>query len=41
MRNATLMDLKRLLEECRVMNEGRDEEMIARIRPTLTTDESD
>ena len=39
--NGRTMELKRLLEECRVMNEGRDEEMIAQIRPTLTTDESD
>ena len=39
--NGRTMELTRLLEECRVMNEGRDEEMIARIRPTLTADESD
>ena len=39
--NGRTMELTRLLEECRVMNEGRDEEMIARIRPTLTTEESD
>ena len=35
------MELTRLLEECRVMNEGRDEEMIARIRPRLTIEDSD
>jgi len=35
------MEMTRLLEECRVMNDGRDELMIARIRPTLTADESD
>ena len=34
------MELTRLLEECRVMNEGRDE-TIARILPTLTINESD
>ena len=39
--NGRTMELTRLLEECRVMNEGRDEEMIARIRPTLPIDESD
>ena len=39
--NGRTMELTRLLEECRVMNEGRDEEMIARIRPTLRADESD
>ena len=38
--NGRTMELTRLLEECRVMNEGRDEEMIARIRPTLPPDES-
>jgi hypothetical protein len=38
--NGRTMELTRLLEECRVMNEGRDEEMIARIRPTLPIDES-
>ena len=38
--NGRTMELTRLLEECRVMNEGRDEEMIARIRPTLPADES-
>ena len=37
--NGRTMELTRLLEECRSMNEGRDEEMIARIRPTLS-DES-
>ena len=31
--NGRTMELTRLLEECRVMNEGRDEEMIARIHP--------
>ena len=36
--NGRTMELTRLLEECRVMNEGRDEEMIARIRPTLDED---
>ena len=39
--NGRTMELTRLLEECRVMNEGRDEEMIARIRPKLTADDSD
>ena len=39
--NGRTMELTRLLEECRVMNEGRDEEMIARIRPTLPIEESD
>jgi hypothetical protein len=29
--NGRIMELTRLLEECRMMNEGRDEEMIARI----------
>jgi len=38
--NGRTMELTRLLEECRIMNEGRDEEMIARIRPTLLEDES-
>ncbi|KAF8811655.1 hypothetical protein BYT27DRAFT_7160670 [Phlegmacium glaucopus] len=37
--NGRTMELTRLLEECRVMNEGRDEEMIARIRPMLPLDE--
>ena len=37
--NGRTMELTRLLEECRVMNEGRDEEMIARIRPTLPIDD--
>jgi len=36
--NGRTMELTRLLEECRVMNEGRDEEMIARIHPTLPAD---
>jgi hypothetical protein len=39
--NGHTMELTRLLEECRVMNEGRDEEMTARICPTLTTDKLD
>ena len=39
--NGRTMELTRLLEECRVMNEGCDEEMIARTRPKLTADESD
>ena len=39
--NGRTMELTRLLEECRVMNEGCDEEMIARIRPKLTAGESD
>jgi hypothetical protein len=39
--NGRTMELARLFEECRVMNEGCGEEMMARIRPTLTTDESD
>ncbi|KAF8157206.1 hypothetical protein B0H34DRAFT_658290 [Crassisporium funariophilum] len=30
--NGRTMELTRLLQECRVMNEGRDEELIARIR---------
>ena len=38
--NGHTMELTRLLEECRVMNEDHDEEMIARICPTFTTDES-
>jgi hypothetical protein len=39
--NGLTIELTRLLEKCQVMNERRDEEMIARICPTLTTDESD
>ena len=31
-------ELIRLLEGCRVMNEGRDEVMLARIHPTLPAD---
>jgi hypothetical protein len=38
--NGRTMELTCLLEECRMMNEGRDEEMIARIRPKLRKDES-
>ena len=39
--NGRTMELTRLLEECRVTSEGRDEEMTAGIRPALTKDESD
>ena len=41
--NGHTIELTRLLEECRVMNEGRNKEMIAWIRPklTVTADESD
>ena len=37
--NGRTMELTCLLEECRVMKEGCDEALIARICPTLTTDE--